>query len=95
MSEQSTSEREDQIKSTIDTLRNRTPEEKAGALVRGIDMMVEDLPENREFYDRMAGLRVLKSAGIQAQSDRLHDLSRQLYGPLGYDTSLAEKRTLR
>jgi len=91
MPEQFTSEREERIKSTIDGLRNRTPEERAESLARGVDMLVEDLPENREFYDRMQGLTALKAAGFKETSDRLHQLSRQLYGPLGYDTRVDEK----
>jgi len=93
MPEQFTSEREEQIKSTIDTLRNRTPEERAAAFQRGMDMLVEDLPENREFYERMQGLAALKAAGIRQESDRLHELSLQLYGPLGYDTNRPKKKS--
>jgi hypothetical protein len=91
MSEQLIPDREEHIKSTTDMLRNRTPEEKAASLARGIDMLVEDLPANREFYDRMKGLRALKAAGYREQSDNLHKYTRDLYGPLGYDTSIAEK----
>ena len=92
MSEQFTSEREVQIKSTIDTLRNRTPEEKAASLTTGVDILVENLPENREFYTRMQGLVALRSVGMQEQSDRLHHLSQQFYGPLGYKTSFSEEK---
>jgi len=92
MPEQFTTEREEKTNSIIDGLRDKTREEKDDALQKGLEMLVEDLPENREFYDRMKGLRALEAAGIRAQSDRLHDLSRQAYGALGYDTSLAEKK---
>jgi len=92
MPEQFTSEREEKIKSTIDGLRDRTPEEKAASLARGVDMLVEDLPENREFYDRMQGLTALKAAGFKEKSDRLHELSQQLYGPLGYDSRVDEEQ---
>jgi len=92
MPEQFTTEREEKTNSIIDGLRDKTREEKDDALQKGLEMLVEDLPENREFYDRMKGLRALEAVGIRAQSDRLHDLSRQAYGALGYDTSLAEKK---
>ena len=85
--------REEQIKSTIDKLRNRTDEEKADDLAKGMDMLVQDLPENREFYARMQGLAALKSAGVQLQSDRLHASSRRAYGVLGYETGLPERHT--
>ena len=92
MSEQFTFEREDRIKSTIDSLRDRTPEERAAGLENGIDMLVEDLPENREFYARMQGRKVLELAGFREHSETMKNLDRELYGPLGYDTSVAESK---
>lgn len=96
MPEQLIEDRDERIEASFETLRadlaSRTPEERAAGLARGVDMLVEDLPENREFYDRMKGLRALEAAGVEERSDRLHELSRQMHGPLGYDTTLAEKR---
>jgi hypothetical protein len=54
-------------------------------------MMVEDLPENREFYSRMQGKTALKLAGFKEHSETMRKLDRELYGPLGYDTSAESK----
>lgn len=94
MAEQFISEREEQVRSTVDRLRaslaGQTPAEKAERFQAGVDMMVDDLEENRAFYARMKGVAALRTTVQRQESDAIYANARQLYGPLGYDTSPRE-----
>lgn len=79
---------EQKASETVARLRDRTPEEKAAQLARGLEMMREDHRENMEFFDEMAALRGLKNVDEKRKSDELYVLNRQAYGALGYDPNV-------
>lgn len=91
MSEQFISPREEQIDSTMEEMREtvaeQTPEQKEESLKAGVEMMADDLEENRTFYARMKGVAALRATVEVHHSKEVHGIARQLYGPLGYDSS--------
>ncbi|MEO7905271.1 MAG: hypothetical protein ABIR91_05790 [Candidatus Saccharimonadales bacterium] len=89
----------EKIISTIDAIQksnaNRTPEQKVEMLEDGINALTgEQLKANREFYGRMIGLTALRSTIESPNSDEIYANARQLYGPLGYDSTPRQIRKL-
>lgn len=91
MSEQFISPREEQIDLTMAEMREavaeQTPEQKEASLKAGVDMMRDDLEENRAFYGRMQGVVALRATVEMQHSNEVYSTARQLYGALGYDSS--------
>lgn len=91
MSQEFISSREEQIDSTMNEMREavaeQTPEQQEESFEAGIEMMDNDLEENRAFYARMKGVAALRATVEVQHSNEVYGTARQLYGPLGYDSS--------
>lgn len=92
MPEEFITSHEEQNADTMTSMRQnaaeRTPEEAADMLTAGIDALTgKELEENRAFYARMKGVLALRNTVQMNHSNEVHAIARQLYGPLGYDSS--------
>jgi hypothetical protein len=61
-------ETETEKPSLTERVQERTPEERATLLGRGLMMMLEDQQENTAFYDQAADRRTMKEMGVMTAS---------------------------